>query len=117
VTIYFLQCHRNPGTSPVTWNIAGFYEDHGLALRLSTEYVAQSLFGLSGSDKSGDTIQDRKLNMDFTSSYQFTPNSTGYFNVKNLLDTPLRYYQGTRNYPIQREIYGQTFETGIRAKF
>jgi|GEM_PF-2340762 len=55
--------------------------------------------------------------MDFTSSYQFTPNSTGYFNVKNLLDTPLRYYQGTRNYPIQREIYGQTFEAGIRAKF
>jgi len=106
-----------PGTSPVTWNIAGFYEDHGLALRLSTEYVAQSLFGLSGSDKSGDTIQDRKLNMDFTSSYQFTPNWTGYFNVKNLLDTPLRYYQGTRNYPIQREIYGQTFEAGIRAKF
>lgn len=106
-----------PGTSHVTWNLAGFYEDHGLAMRLSTEYVGQSLFGLSGADKSGDTIQDRKLNMDFTSSYQFTPNWTGYFNVKNLLDTPLRYYQGDRNHPIQREIYGQTYEAGIRAKF
>ena len=106
-----------PGTSHVTWNVAGFYEDHGLALRLSTEYVGQSLFGLSGNDKSGDTIQDRKLNMDFTSSYQFNPTWTGYFNVKNLLDTPLRYYVGDRNHPIQREIYGQTYEAGIRAKF
>jgi TonB-dependent receptor len=106
-----------PGTSHVTWNVAAFYEDHGLAMRLSTEYVGQSLFGLSGSDKSGDTIQDRKLNLDFTSSYQFTPNWTGYFNVKNLLDTPLRYYQGDRSHPIQREIYGQTYEAGIRAKF
>ena len=106
-----------PGTSHVTWNLAGFYEDHGLAMRLSTEYVGQSLFGLSGNDKSGDTIQDRKLNMDFTSSYQFTRNWTGYFNVKNLLDTPLRYYQGDRSHPIQREIYGQTYEAGVRAKF
>ncbi len=55
--------------------------------------------------------------MDFTSSYQFTRNWTGYFNVKNLLDTPLRYYQGDRSHPIQREIYGQTYEAGVRAKF
>jgi TonB-dependent receptor len=106
-----------PGTSHVTWNLAGFYEDHGLAMRLSTQYVGQSLFGLSGGDKSGDTIQDRKLNMDFTSSYRFTSNWTGYLNVKNLLDTPLRYYQGTRSQPIQREIYGQTYEVGVRATF
>ena len=106
-----------PGTSHVTWNLAGFYEDHGLAVRLSAAYVGQSLFGLSGNDKSQDTIQDRKLNMDFTSSYQFTPNWNGYFNVKNLLNTPLRYYQGTRALPIQREIYGQTYEVGVRAKF
>jgi TonB-dependent receptor len=106
-----------PGTSHVTWNLAGFYENDGLAIRLSTEYVGQSLFSLGGNDKSGDVIQDKKLNMDFTSSYQFTQNLTGYFNVKNLLNTPLRYYLGDRNHPIQREIYGETFEAGIRAKF
>ena len=106
-----------PGTSRLTWNLAGFYEYAGLALRLSTEYVSQSLFSLGGNDKSGDVIQDRKLNMDFTSSYQFTPRLSGYFNVKNLLDTPLRYYLGDRGHPIQREIYGQTYEAGVRAKF
>jgi TonB-dependent receptor len=105
-----------PGTSHVTWNLAGFYEDRGLALRLSAEYVGQSLFGLNG-DSSLDTHQDKKLNLDFTSSYQFTRTWAGYFNVKNLLDTPLRYYEGTPSRPIQREIYGQTYEVGVRAKF
>jgi outer membrane receptor protein involved in Fe transport len=105
-----------PGTSHVTWNVAGFYEDHGLNLRLSAEYVGQSLFGLNG-DQSLDTHQDKKLNLDFTSSYQVNQNWTAYFNVKNLLDTPLRYYEGTPSRPIQREIYGQTYEVGVRAKF
>lgn len=105
-----------PGTSHVTWNLAGFYEDHGLSLRLSSEYVGQSLFGLNG-DTSLDTYQDKKLNLDFTSSYQFTPNWTAYFDVKNLLNTPLRYYEGTASRQIQREIYGQTYEAGVRAKF
>lgn len=105
-----------PGTSRITWNAAGFYENRGLALRLSAEYVGHSLFGLNG-DRSLDTIQDDKLNLDFTSSYQFTKHLAGYFNVKNLLDTPLRYYEGATTRQIQREIYAQTFEAGVRARF
>ncbi len=105
-----------PGTSNLTWNLAGFYEAHGLELRLSTEYVSHSLFGLNG-DRSLDTIQDNKLNLDFTSSYRVNSHWTGYFNVKNLLNTPLRYYEGSTNRPIQREVYGQTYEFGVRAKF
>ena len=105
-----------PGTSDVTWNVAGFYEDRGLAMRLSAEYVGQSLFGLNG-DQSLDTHQDEKLNLDFTSSYQINENLTGYFNVKNLLNTPLRYYEGSPSRPIQREVYSQTYEVGLRARF
>lgn len=105
-----------PGTSHVTWNLALFYETERLALRLSTEYVGHSLFGLNG-DKSLDTIQDDKLNMDFASSYVITDNFTAYANVKNLLDTPLRYYEGSVNRPIQLEYYGQTYETGLRLNF
>ena len=105
-----------PGTSHVTWNAAGFYELHGLALRVAAEYVGASLFGLNG-DRSIDTIQHKKLNLDFSSSYQFTKNWSGYFDVKNLLNTPLRYDDGNQSRPQQIEYYGQTFEFGIRAKF
>jgi TonB-dependent receptor len=105
-----------PGTSHVTWNLALFYELGGLNLRLSSAYVGKSLFGLNG-DKSLDTIQATKVNYDFTSSYAFTRNLTAYFNVKNLSNTPLRYNEGSNARVIQREIYGQTYEAGLRFRY
>lgn len=104
-----------PGTSKITWNLAGFYEAHGLQVRLSSQYVSHSLFGLGG-DKSLDVIQDKRLTMDLTSSYQVDPRLTLYFNAKNLLNTPLRYYEGRSNRPIQREFYDVTYEAGVRFK-
>jgi TonB-dependent receptor len=105
-----------PGTSQVTWNLAGFYEAYGLDLRLAAEYVSHSLFGLGG-DKTLDTIQDDRLTLDFTSAYQVDKHWQVYFNAKNLLNTPLRYYEGESNRPIQREFYDVTFEAGVRAHF
>ncbi len=102
-----------PGTSQVTWNVAGFYEANGLDARLAAEYVSHSLFGLGG-DKSLDTIQDSRLTLDFTSSYQVTKRFSIYFDAKNLLNTPLRYYEGSANRPIQREFYDATYEAGIK---
>ena len=105
-----------PGSSRVTANLAGFYEAYGLDLRLAAEYVSASLFGLGG-DKSLDVIQDSRLTLDFTSSYKFTKTWSVYFNAKNLLNTPLRYYEGEADRPIQREFYNATFEAGVRAHF
>ncbi len=105
-----------PGTSHITYNTAIFYELNGLNLRLSQEYVGHSLFGLGG-DKALDVIQATKVNYDFTSSYEFTKNLTAYFDVKNISNTPLRYNEGANNRVIQRELYGQTYEFGLRAKF
>ena len=105
-----------PGTSRFTGNLAGFYEAHGLQLRLAAEYVSKELFSLGGS-KAADTIQDNRVTLDFTSSYRVTPNWQIYFNVKNLTNAPLRFYVDQPNFPIQREFYEQTFEAGVRAKF
>jgi TonB-dependent receptor len=105
-----------PGTSHATWNVAAFYELNGLNARLSAEYVGKSLFGLQG-DKQLDTIQTARLTMDFASSYDLTRNLTLYFNAKNLLDTPLRYNDGSNNRPQQIEYYAQTYEAGVRFKF
>jgi TonB-dependent receptor len=105
-----------PGTSPITANLAGFYEAYGVSLRLSAEYVEHSLFGLGGL-KSLDVIQDDRTTLDFTSAYEFDKHWQVYFNAKNLLNTPLRYYEGEPNRPIQREFYDATFEAGVRAHF
>ena len=85
-------------------------------MRLAAQYVEHSLFGLGG-DKTLDTIQDNRLTLDFTSSYQFNPHWSVYFNAKNLLNTPLRYYEGEPFRPIQREFYDVTYEAGVRAHF
>ncbi|HEX3406524.1 MAG TPA: TonB-dependent receptor [Caulobacteraceae bacterium] len=105
-----------PGTSPITWNIAGFYEAYGFDLRLAAQYVEHSLFGLGG-DKSRDVIQDNRTTLDFTSAYHVNQHWTVYFNAKNLLNTPLRYYEGFPFRPIQREFYDVTYEAGVRAHF
>ena len=104
-----------PGTSRLTWNAGGFYEAHGLQLRLAAEYVSRELFSLGGS-KAEDTIQDNRLTLDFTSSYELRPGWQIYFNVKNLTNAPLRFYVYQPSFPIQREFYDQTFEAGIRIK-
>jgi TonB-dependent receptor len=105
-----------PGTSHVTWNAAVFYEAYGAEMRLAAEYVSPSLFSLGG-DKSLDTIQDKRLTMDFTSAYEISKNLKIYFDAKNLLNTPLRYYEGASDRPIQREFYDVTLEGGVKFKF
>jgi TonB-dependent receptor len=105
-----------PGTSHVTWNAAAFYEAYGAELRLAAEYVGPSIFAL-GSDRTTDTVQDKRLTVDFTSSYQINDHIKIYLNAKNLLNTPLRYYEGASDRPIQREFYDVTLEGGASFKF
>ncbi len=105
-----------PGTSRMTWNLAGFYEANKVQLRIAAEYVSKELFSLGGS-KATDSIQDNRLTLDFTSSYQVAPQWAVYFNVKNLTNAPLRFYIDNPSFPIQREYYEQSFEAGVRAKF
>jgi TonB-dependent receptor len=105
-----------PGTSKLTANFAAFYEAHGVEARISGEYVSAELFSLGGS-KSQDTIQDNRLTLDWASSYAFNKNWKVYFNAKNLLNSPLRFYMGNPSFPIQREFYDVTYEAGIKVAF
>ncbi|WP_293902730.1 TonB-dependent receptor [Phenylobacterium sp.] len=105
-----------PGASKWTANASVFYEARGLQLRLAYQYVGKTLFGIGGS-RATDVFQDKRATLDFTSSYQVTPAYNVYFNVKNLTDEPLRFYEASASRPIQREFYDLTYEAGVRAKF
>jgi TonB-dependent receptor len=102
-----------PSASKNTWNAAVFYEQYGLGLRLVGYSTSADLFSI-GSQKSADTWNAKRTSMDFGSTYAFAEHWTAYFNVKNLLDTPHAFYQGTTDRPIQREFYGQTYLAGVR---
>ena len=105
-----------PGTSPLTYNLAAYYEAHGLQLRLSLSHVDAAIFGVGGG-AGFDTFQDQRTQLDLTSSYQVTRNMAVYFNAKNLNNSPLRYYEGFSNRTTQREFYNQSYEAGFRFKF
>ncbi len=102
-----------PSASKNTWNVAGFYEKYGVNMRLSAYSTSADLFSI-GSQKSGDVYNSTRTSMDFGSSYAFVEHWAGYFNVKNLLNTPHKFYQGSPERVIQREFYDQTYLLGVR---
>jgi TonB-dependent receptor len=105
-----------PGTARWTGNAAVFYEAHGLNLRLAAEYVGKQLFTVGG-DQTTNNYEDKRLQVDFTSSYRFSPMWQLFFNAKNLNNEPLRFFEGRYDRPLQREFYDQTYELGLRAHF
>ena len=107
---------RLPGTSPLTYNLAAYYEAHGIQVRLSLSHVDAAIFGVGGG-AGFDTFEDQRTQLDLTSSYQVTRNMAVYFNAKNLNNSPLRYYEGFANRTTQREFYRQSYEAGFRFKF
>jgi len=104
-----------PGTSKYTWNLGGFYEAHGLQLRLAAQHVSAAIFGVGGG-AGGDVFQDARTTLDLTTSYDVDRRLQVYLNAKNLLNTPLRYYEGSVDRPIQREFYEVSYEAGVRVK-
>ncbi len=105
-----------PATSRLTYNTALSYDKGPVELRFAVEYVGKSLFA-AGSADNLDIIQDSRLLMDVSASYQLTDNFQLYFQGKNLTNQPLKYSEGNSVRPIQREFYDATYESGIRFKF
>ena len=109
-----------PATSKYTWNLAGFYEAHGVEVRLSAQYAGSSLFSIGGPiggspvQYAPNDYQDHRLTLDLTSTLQIRKGVRLYFNVKNLTNQPLRYYETTANRPTQREFYESTYEGGVK---
>ena len=105
-----------PGTSRWTANASLFYEANGLNLRVAAEYVGKNLFTVGGGQTTNN-YEDKRLQVDFTSSYEVNRNLTVFFNAKNLNNEPLRFFEGRADRPLQREFYLQTFEFGVRTHF
>ena len=107
-----------PSTSRHTANAAVFFERQGLNLRLAGNYVSPDLWA-TGSDSSTDVWNRRGLTVDFGSSYAFERHASIYFNIKNLTNTPLKFYEGknTPDRTLQREYYGATYQVGLNIDY
>lgn len=107
-----------PGSPEHTANLSLYFEKSGLAARLSFNY-ASAFIDEMGESAFYDRYYDEAKHMDFNISYTFGKKTkfTVYTDCTNLLNQPLRYYQGSRKYTMQHEYYGIKLNGGIKIAF
>jgi len=107
-----------PGSPEHTANLSLYFEKYGLTARLSFNY-ASAFIDEMGASKFYDRYYDDVKYMDFNVSYTFGHKTkfTVYADCTNLLNQPLRYYQGSKNLTMQQEYYGVKFNGGIKVTF
>ena len=109
---------RLPGSPEHTANLSLYFEKFGISTRLSFNY-ASSFIDEMGASKFYDRYYDDVKYMDLNVSYTFGGRTkfTVYADCTNLLNQPLRYYQGTKDFTMQQEYYGVRLNGGLKVTF
>lgn len=107
-----------PGSPAHSANASLFFEKWGLNARLSYNY-ASAFIDEMGAISFYDRYYDAVGYMDVNLGYTFGRKTrfTIYADCTNLLNQPLRYYQGAKDYTMQAEYYGAKFNAGIKVNF
>ena len=104
-----------PGSPEHTANVSLYFEKYGLSARLSLNY-ASAFIDEMGASKFYDRYYDSATYMDFNLSYTFGRKTkfTIYADCTNILNQPLRYYQGSKKFTMQQEYYGVKLNGGLK---
>ncbi len=105
-----------PGTPAHNLNASIFYEGKKLSARASFNY-ASDFIDEFGDEAFEDRYYDKVTYLDLNASYNFGENFIGYIEANNLLNTPLRYYQGSSEYTMQEEFYNARINLGVKFNF
>lgn len=107
-----------PGSPKHTANLSLYFDKCGLSARLSFNH-ASSFIDEMGASSFYDRYYDAVKYMDFNVSYTFGRKAklTFFADVTNLLNQPLRYYQGSKNHTMQQEYYGVKLNGGVKVTF
>lgn len=107
------------GTPEHTANASLYFKKWGVNMRLSYNYAASFLDEM-GEVAELDRYYDHTNYLDLNASYTFPvakdshSKCTVFAEATNLLNQPLRYYQGHRNRTMQVEYYGVRFNCGVK---
>ncbi len=102
-----------PGTAENMFNASLSYETDKLVLRASLNYASDYIDELGG-EAFEDRFYDKQTFLDINGSYAFKPNWRFFFEVNNLTNQPLRYYQGESSRTMQLEYYNVRFNAGLK---
>lgn len=106
------------GSPEHTANASLYFEKKGVDIRLSYNF-ASSFVDEMGTVAALDRYYDKTHYLDLNMSYTFGKKCKGTFfvDVTNLLNQPLRYYQGEKNRTMQVEYYGVKANAGVKVSF
>lgn len=104
-----------PGSPNHTANASLFFERAGINVRLSYNH-ASAFIDEMGASTFYDRYYDAVNYLDLNASYTFgrKVKFTIYAEANNLLNQPLRYYQGQKDMTMQAEYYGARLNGGIK---
>ena len=102
-----------PGAPKHTLNASLGYDAGKLTTRLSFNYASDFIDEV-GEEAFGDINYDAVTYLDFNFNYSLTPRFTLYGNANNLLNQPLRYFQGSQSRTFQAEYYNVRFDLGVK---
>ncbi|MBM6992456.1 MAG: TonB-dependent receptor [Prevotella sp.] len=106
------------GSPEHTANASLYFEKSGVNVRLSWN-TASSFIDELGTVAELDRYYDSVNYLDLNASYTWGRQTkfTVYANATNLLNQPLRYYQGTKDRTMQSEYYGVKVNAGVKIVF
>ena len=109
---------RLPGSPEHTANLSLYFEKAGFNLRWSYNFASEFMDEV-GEEAFYDVYYDKVNYMDVNASYTFGRDfkATVYAEATNLLNQPLRYYQGTPDRSRQAEYYGVRVNAGVKVTF
>jgi iron complex outermembrane receptor protein len=101
------------GASKNTYNVSGYYEDHGFGARLSYTYRSAFFVGL---DRSTPQYQDDTGVLSASLSYTLNKNISFNVDLLNLNDPVLKYYGANKDQPRAFYANGRQYYFGVRIK-
>ncbi len=109
-----------PGTPPHILNLSLAYDTKVFDIRVS--YSHSSAFrdgeeGGYGEEAFYDRWYDKVNYLDVNANISLTEKLKLYVDVNNILNQPLRYYQGVEDRTMQAEYYGLRVKAGLRFRF
>jgi TonB-dependent receptor len=119
------------GQAPNSFNVSPTYDKRGFSARLGVTYNQANLafYNYSGSNAgpivtggggggingpNGDNYFYSHMQIDLEGTYRLPKGFTAVAYGLNLNNEVFGFYQGSPNYPVQREFYRQTFGGGLR---
>ncbi|USI72437.1 TonB-dependent receptor [Sphingomonas morindae] len=110
-----------PGIAPWSYNIQGFYENHGISISLNYVWNDKNV-SANGPQNNVNVplVSDARGQLDLSAGYQLPWLNKAFrltFDALNLTNQPIRTYFGYSNAAYSTYYPGRQFLMGVRAKF